>query len=179
MLARPIFSCAGRCIKESLLPAWERLQKSSPEVAEFKKLGDKQYRIEFAHMPYVGRLKVLAYNIEKLDYQLKDNPYTYSGYVEVDLVDTSAKQLNKFNRSYGQWLRANTLFYNQESNSWNYWAAYRQLLEQRDEDVTSKATLLLGLLDYWGVQLQQKNNELLAEMLVELKKQSSERWHDR
>jgi hypothetical protein len=30
-----------------------------------------------------------------------------------------------------------------------------------------------------SVQLQQENNELLAEMLVELKKQSSERGHDR
>lgn len=214
------FHALADASRENLLPAWEKLQKSSPEVAKFKKLGDKQYRIEFAHMPYAGRLKVLAYNIEKLDYQLGDTPYTHSGYVEVDLVDTSAKQLNKFNRSYGQWLRTNTLFYNQESNSWDSWAAYRQLLEQRDEDVTSKATLLLGLLDYWGVllfaivlcfvfaairadkrmkksmvlqekaledfksterlakesvQLQQENNELLAEMLVELKKQSSER----
>lgn len=203
--------------KENLLSAWERLQRSSPEVAEFKKLGEKQYRIEFAHMPYAGRLKLLAYNVEKLDYQLHDKTYTHNGYVEVDLVDASAEQLNKFNRSYAQWLRTNTLFYNQESQSWDSWATYRQLLEQRDEDVTSKATLLLGLLDYWGVllfvivlyfvfaairadrrmkksmalqkkaiedfklterlakegvQLQQENNVLLAEMLAELKKRS-------
>ncbi len=64
--------------RENLLPAWERMQMSSPEVAQFKKLGEKQYRIEFAHMPYAGRLKVLAYNIQKLDYQLKDNPYLSS-----------------------------------------------------------------------------------------------------
>ncbi len=81
-------------------------------------------------MPYVGRLKVLAYNIEKLDYQLKDNPYTYSGYVEVDLVDTSAKQLNKIQQKLRSVASNQYALYNQRVTL-NYWAAIVSFLTTR------------------------------------------------
>jgi hypothetical protein len=74
-----------------------------------------------------------------------------SGYIEVDLVGDTADELSKFSRSYGQWLRSNTLFYNQETQSWDSFATYRQLLEQTGDEPGSKSGGWLVLLDYLPV----------------------------
>jgi hypothetical protein len=102
-------------------------------------------------MPYAGELKVLAFNSEKMEYPLSDSPYSHSGYVEVDLVGATADDLSKFPRSYGQWLRTNTLFYNQQTQTWDSWATYRQFLEQTEEVVSSKSRGWLLILDYLPV----------------------------
>ena len=137
--------------RESLLLAWEVVQKNSSEVAEFERLEDKRYRIRFAHMPYAGELKVLAFNSEKMKSPLGNSPYSHSGYVEVDLVGTTSDEISKFSRSYGQWLRTNTLFYNQETQTWDSWSTYREFLEQAEEELGSRSGGLLLILDYLPV----------------------------
>ncbi|MCG8486199.1 MAG: hypothetical protein MI756_01885 [Chromatiales bacterium] len=149
MLCVISLSAVADVSREQLLLAWEEHQKSNPDILQFKKLGKDLYHIKFAHMPYDGELKLLAYNTELLDYLPDINPYTHTGYVEIDLTAAPAEEINKYSRSYSRWLQSNTFYYNRESQSWDSWSVYRQQLDQQSEDLISDTSGILKVFDYW------------------------------
>lgn len=140
--------------KSALLATWEEYQAASDDLVEFKKLSDKRYRVKFNALPYEGEMQVLAYDVEEIDYDTSGSPYSKIGYVEVDLVDTSAEQLNKYSRSYSRWVQSNTLFYNQSNHAWDPLPVYRKQLELQAEEAIPNG--------FWGWMIDYSSYLLLA-----------------
>lgn len=128
--------------KESLLAAWEKVQKENPYTVTFEKTKEEGvYNFETTIFPYKGKIKVLNLLIDKKparyyddyrDYGFDDPEEDYKGIVELELEGVDEKFRGKFSYSYETWDRDNALHYNAKSSAWYtpvQWAEYREALK--------------------------------------------------
>ncbi len=125
--------------KESLLAAWEQMQKDNPYTVAFEKTAEKSiYDFETTIFPFKGKLKVLNTLIEedpayyygdfsKYDTVLPDGDYI--GLVEVELPEADKEFAAKYRYSYATWEQGNALYYHADSKKWytaEEWALYKK-----------------------------------------------------
>jgi hypothetical protein len=133
--------------KESLLTAWENIQKNSTQVESFEKTDKGRYNIKFSTLPFEGKLVVLGSDTEDIAYGGTNKAYTKAGYLEIDLVGAPDNLMNKYSRSYYKWTASNTLYFNNETSQWVSQKEYTDDLV-RNTDVVSD-DLLISLFNYW------------------------------
>ena len=101
--------------QESLLKAWEQVQKSDPDTLVFEKIAEGRYRFKTGRFPFDGELKVLKVSVEDPG---EDYNYSTYGVVEYDLPGLSEEVKKKYERSYSKWQGTNTLYFDKEAGSW-------------------------------------------------------------
>ena len=152
--------------KESLLAAWEQVQKQDPNTVKLEKAGDKNiYDFETNFFPYKGKLNILNLVIDEgagyyYDEDDETAPGTYSGVVELELVGADKDFKEKFEYSYSRWARNNRLIYDEKTSKWytrGEWVAYRKELRAASTNggacnstVLGGKDQLKGLLDVIG-----------------------------
>lgn len=123
--------------KESLLAAWEQVQKDSPYTVKFEKTPDKGvYTFETTLFPYKGKVQVLNLLVDKhpgeyYEYDDEDAPDHYVGVVEVSLDGLAKDFREKYYQSYETWARDNRLYYDVEASKWFTpidWAVHKKEL---------------------------------------------------
>src|SRR5574341_2480610 len=102
--------------EESLIQAWENVQKQDPETITFKKLESRRYVFNTKRFPFDGELKILNVSIDASSWDVEDR--NTIGVVEVELVRLPQDFLQKFGRSYSFWEKNNTLFYDKKDGRW-------------------------------------------------------------
>lgn len=123
--------------KESLLKAWEQVQKGDSFTLKLDKTAEQNvYDFETNFFPYKGKLTILnlvidtggGYFYEDEDSGDKD---TYTGVVELELTGVDSAFKEKFPYSYSRWARHNRLIYDEHTAKWytrEDWAGYKKLL---------------------------------------------------
>ncbi|HKR02012.1 MAG TPA: hypothetical protein VJT09_15130 [Pyrinomonadaceae bacterium] len=107
---------AAQPSKESLIQAWENIQKSDTETVVFEKLGDNRYKFKTNRFPFDGELRILNVII---DDRFSDSEFAaVTGTIEYDLVGISDEVEKKYERSYSLWKANNTLYFDSETKSW-------------------------------------------------------------
>jgi hypothetical protein len=102
--------------EESLIEAWENIQKKDPKTIIFEKISTGHYRFKTERFPFDGELEVLNITIDE---RMGDYDYGYiMGVVEVELLDLPEDFLEKYSYSYSAWLQRNILYYDKESEQW-------------------------------------------------------------
>lgn len=104
--------------KESLLQAWETMQKNDPKTTIFQKLGDKRYKFKTELFPFDGELKVLNIVIDDKMFGYDGDRYNALGVVEVELIDLPEDFFQKHAYSYSVWSRNNTLYFDNNIGKW-------------------------------------------------------------
>lgn len=104
--------------RESLISAWEALQRKDPQVIAFEKLEPGLYRFQTSRFPFDGKLRVLNVAIDELDGFPDENGGFALGVVEIELLDLPEDFLAKYAQSYGFWYRTNTLYFARQSGRW-------------------------------------------------------------
>jgi len=105
---------------ESLLAAWETIQKNDPKTVVFEKLGDKRYHFKTSLFPFDGELKITNIAVDaglEAEY-LQASDISAQGIVEVELAGLSPDFLREHAYSYSIWERNNILFYNAKTKQW-------------------------------------------------------------
>jgi len=108
--------------EESLLKAWEEVQKNDSKISIFEKLAEKRYKFKSEHFPFDGELLVLNLTV--------DDRWNYSEYsstmgvVEVELVDLPGDFMKKHAYSYSIWAQNNMLYFNKKTQKWMSSKAY-------------------------------------------------------
>lgn len=128
--------------KESLLEAWEKVQKENPYTAKFEKTDDKYvYNFETTIFPFDGKLKVLNLLIEKKptyyygefsDYDDEMPAGDYVGIIEPELVGVAKEFPSQYRYSYATWERGHALYFNAETKKWYTpaeWVAYKKAVK--------------------------------------------------
>lgn len=127
--------------KESLLLAWETVQKENPATVKFEKIGTGVYDFETTIFPYKGKLRVVnllinkkpsAYYDDLQDYRFDEAEEDLTGIVELTLDGVDEKFQEKFRVSYKTWDRDNALHYNAATQTWYApakWADVRDALK--------------------------------------------------
>lgn len=102
--------------EESLIEAWENVQKKDPETVVFENLSPGSYRFKTERFPFDGELKVLNITIDE---RMEGYDYGFiMGVVEVELVDLPEDFLDKYSYSYSTWIQNNMLYYDEENGKW-------------------------------------------------------------
>lgn len=125
------FSIAQRALptEESLIVAWETLQRSDPATLKLEKTAERSYRFHTNRFPFDGELEVLTIIMEEgVEF---DDPGYIQGTVEVELVGFGTEMIQKYGRSYGYWLQNNTLFYDLKTGAWRSAKEYRAELSRK------------------------------------------------
>lgn len=133
--------------KESLLAAWEQMQKDDSYTVAFEKTKEQGiYNFETTIFPFKGKLKVLNELIEKnpayyygdfRDYDKKLPDGDYIGIVEVELLGVAKEFAGKFRYSYETWERGNALYYHADAKKWythREWVAYKESMKANVAD---------------------------------------------
>lgn len=101
---------------ESLIQAWEKIQKSDPKVVAFEKLGDNHYKFKTDYFPFDGELRIKGVIMDDVGTR-QENDYIF-GTVQVELVGLPANFLQQYSYNYSVWSRNNTLFYDKKAGNW-------------------------------------------------------------
>ena len=135
--------------RADLLVAWENIQKSHKQVESFDKVSQGKYKIKFSVLPFEGELVVLTYDTEDIEFNLgNDNPYTKTGYFNIELVGADEKKLTKYGRAYYKWLSSNTLYLNSKTEKWVASSEYTKYFSDIAKDQTQN-NFLSFLSGYW------------------------------
>ena len=113
-LISPAF--AAQPTKESLLAAWESLQKNDPETVTFEKLAEKHYRYKTNRLPFDGELKVHNLIVENRGGELYEDMIW--GIVELELLNLPEDFQRNHLYSYAKWQQNNTLFFDNDTQEW-------------------------------------------------------------
>jgi hypothetical protein len=116
--------------EESLLEAWENIQKKDPKTIIFEKISSGRYRFKTERFPFDGELEVLNITIDE-----RMGAYDYGyimGVVEVELLDLPEDFLEKYSYSYSAWLQKNILYYDKENEQWLSDKEYYGKIQQKN-----------------------------------------------
>jgi hypothetical protein len=105
----------GEPTEESLIIAWEDIQKKDPKVVIFEKIESDLYRFHTTWFPFDGKLRLLNASIDEIE---GISPKFCIGVVEVELIGLPDDFMNKYSRSYSIWSRNNTLYYDKKKGKW-------------------------------------------------------------
>jgi hypothetical protein len=101
---------------DSLIQAWENVQKKDPKVVVFEKLEDKHYKFKTDYFPYDGELLVKGVIMDDVGTR-QETDYIF-GKVHVELVGLPTNFLQQYSYNYSVWSRNNALFYNNKTHKW-------------------------------------------------------------
>jgi hypothetical protein len=102
--------------EESLIQAWENIQKKDPKTVVFEYLSPGSYRFKTERFPFDGELKILNVTVDE---RMESYDYGFiMGVVEVELVDLPEDFLDKYSYSYSTWIQNNMLYYDEENEKW-------------------------------------------------------------
>jgi uncharacterized membrane protein len=116
--------------EESLIAAWEEIQKNHPNNSKFEKIKDKEYKIKNNKIPFEGILKINSADIE--DVMMGNNDYLM-GVVEAELVGLSSDFIEKNSRRYYIWARNNNLYYDRNAKKWINMQEFQKALTEKQD----------------------------------------------
>jgi hypothetical protein len=102
--------------RDSLLAAWEALQRDDPQTLQFERIEDGRYRYATERFPFDGTVRVLNLVID--DRMLEYGTGGVMGVVEADLEKVSDEFRRQYAYSIGLWHGANTLYFDAETGAW-------------------------------------------------------------
>jgi hypothetical protein len=123
--------------RESLLAAWEALQRDDPQTLQFEKIEGGRYRYATERFPFDGTVRVLNLVID--DRMLDYGTGGVMGVVEVDLEEVSDEFRRQYGYSIGLWLGANTLYFDNETGEWVSASDWQSSMVEQYSDVGSYA----------------------------------------
>jgi len=119
-----LFPRLSRCsadqpTKESLLAAWEEIQRTDPHTKVFEKLSDNHYRFKTDWFPYDGELIVLNVVVAPPPEGF-EAPWARMtmGTIEIELPGLTREQRENLMRGIEIWERSNTLYYDSGAHRW-------------------------------------------------------------
>lgn len=111
-----LLAAAEKPSEESLIKAWEQIQKSNPDTVMFEKIEDRRYKFKTTFIPFDGELKIKDATI---DAGMMMGPYQnyIMSVLDVELVGVPRESLIK-NRKYFIWASSGTLYYDKHAGKW-------------------------------------------------------------
>ncbi|HEX8285375.1 MAG TPA: hypothetical protein VF588_18615 [Pyrinomonadaceae bacterium] len=135
LAAAPARAGQQQATQDSLVKAWEQVQKGDPETVTFEKVGERRYRFKTNRFPFDGELRILKATVnesprgfadEELGGDYKDALAT--GVIEYDLVGLSEEVSRKYEHSFANWQATNALYFDEARGSWITSEEYRARL---------------------------------------------------
>jgi len=120
---------AAEPTRDSLLAAWEESQAADPQTLVFEKIEDGRYRFQTERFPFDGVLRVINVVIDDRHADFAQG--TVMGMVEVKLEEAPDEFQRDHAYSIGIWQSGNTLYFDQETESWMDASEWQQqIMEQ-------------------------------------------------
>lgn len=116
--------------EESLIAAWEEIQKNDPNNIKFEKIKNKEYKISNNKIPFEGILKINSADID--DGMMGNNEYLM-GVIEAELVGLSNEFIEKNSRRYYGWARNNNLYYDKNAKKWITMQEFQKALTEKQD----------------------------------------------
>jgi ATP-dependent Zn protease len=120
---------SGKFTEESLIQAWEEIQKSDPQTITFEKLEGRRYKFKTKRFPFDGELKILNAVIN--DDVFASRTGFNTGEIEYDLIGLTKDVEQKYRRSFSLWESNNKLYYDKSTDEWLSSRTFRRIAEQK------------------------------------------------
>lgn len=101
---------------DSLIQAWEKIQKTDSKIIKLEKLEDNHYKFKTDHFPFDGELRIKGVIMD--DVGTKQDTDFIFGTVQTELVGLPANFLQQYSYNYSTWSRSNTLYYDKKVGNW-------------------------------------------------------------
>lgn len=102
--------------EDSLIQAWEALQKSDPKVVTFEKLTDRRYKFKTVYFPFDGELRIKDAIVGDTGGGMASG--YFMGLIEVELVGLSKEMIQKHGYRYSLWAANNNLYFDKKVGKW-------------------------------------------------------------
>ena len=103
--------------RDSLLVAWEELQRTDAQTRRFERLDDGRYSFKTERFPFDGTLQVLEVVV---DDRLAEGPMSGPtvGHVSVEFEGVDDEFKRRYATSMGLWHSTNVLYWDEASKDW-------------------------------------------------------------
>ncbi len=102
--------------EDSLIQAWETLQKSDPKVVTLEKLSDRRYKFKTDYFPFEGELRIKDAIVGETGGGMA-NEYLM-GIVQVELEGFPKDKIQEQNYRYSMWAANNNLYFDKKLGKW-------------------------------------------------------------
>lgn len=114
---------------ESLIQAWEKIQKSDPKVLKLEKLGDNHYTFKTDRFPFDGELRIKGVIMD--DVGTKHATDFIFGTIQTELIGLPSNYLQQYSYNYSTWARNNTLYYDKKLGSWISFKQFQDVMTNK------------------------------------------------
>jgi len=134
-----VVSAADSPTEDSLITAWEALQKSSANTVTLEKIADRRYKYKTNLFPFDGELKINDATVESMG----SGPYNdfTLGLLDVELIDLPKDVPQKYSRKYSMWQRNNTLYYEKKTGKWLSPQEFQNVISKMNMDKSKPSGL--------------------------------------
>ncbi len=102
--------------EDSLIQAWETVQKSDPKVVTFEKLGDRKYKFKTEYFPFDGELRIKDAIVGDSGGGMAGD--YFMGIIQVELLGFSKDKIEQYNYRYSMWAVNNNLYFDKRLGKW-------------------------------------------------------------
>ena len=159
IFAFSVSSLHAQPTEESLIQAWEQIQKSDPKTISFSKLSDRRYKFKTERYPFDGVLKIKDATVD--DMGIGSESEFIVGIVDIDLVGVPKNFIQLHSRKYSIWSRNNMLHYDKKAGRWLTPREFQSVMIKKAEaqsvpswgvsDFTIIVLVLVGLAIIWKI----------------------------
>lgn len=128
LLAVPL-AVAAEPTRESLLTAWESLQRADPQTRTFERINDGRYRFATERFPFDGELEIAEVVVDDRSAEI---PYgSATGHVAATLVGIDDAFRERYATSLAIWHSDGILHWDDETQGWVGSRAWMNRLQER------------------------------------------------
>jgi len=173
----PIILCVAVCLafsgsvlwaqpsEDSLIQAWEQLQKSDPKIVTLKKMGTRRYTFKTEYFPFDGELRIKDAIVGETGGGMVSD--YFMGIIEVELVGFSKEIYKQHNYRYSMWAGNNNLYFDKKHGKWlsvrefqNAMIAKSNQMSRSSLDIGNYAIILLAVVGiYVSLRLYRRSGK--------------------
>jgi hypothetical protein len=116
--------------EESLIKAWEQVQKHDGNTMKFEKIADRRYKFKTKLFPFDGELRILNVVIGPVSWDRESG--SQEGAVDLDLIGLPDNFYRKYSNSYDSWAKNNTLYFYPPVAKWLINSEFQDSIAQKN-----------------------------------------------
>lgn len=128
--------------EDSLIKAWETIQKSDSNTITFEKIKDRHYKYSNKLFPFNGDLKIKDVTIDSVIMAGNSDNFIM-GIIDIELEQMPKNFIRQHSHKYYMWARNNNLYYDRKAGKWLSSQEFQAAMAKIQRDMAKPASSFL------------------------------------
>ncbi len=146
----PFIHAAEMPTEDSLIKAWENIQKSDTNNVKFEKIEDRTYKLSNKLFPFDGELKIKDVTVDS-SVMVGNSDNFIIGIIDVEFAKMPKDFIQQHSRKYYMWAINNNLYYDKKAGKWLSSKEFQAAMMKIQKEMSRPSSLSSFFSDYFLV----------------------------